>query len=215
MLVTQAISNIVTEMPGLAKTLRQKNQDYMYRGVEQISEALKPLLAKHGVVIVPNVRSCEMSPALDAKPGWYDTVLQIDWSIYGPDGDYISATTVGVGRDNSDKGSNKAHSQAYKYLVVTLFSIADDTQDTDVTPATRRDAKPAPTAEEVHTAAMEAAHVARAREVFDKVRDYASDPVMVDALKALAAERSQRLTFPDFVANNDWCSEVASMLELA
>lgn len=131
--VLQAIAAVSAEMPAVGKDQKMTSggPSYTYRGIEDITKHLAPLMAKHGVVIVPLVSVAHQEPALDAKPGWHDTFLDARWRIYGPEGDHIDARTAGVGRDNSDKGANKAHSQAYKYLLQTLFCIADKADDSD------------------------------------------------------------------------------------
>jgi hypothetical protein len=40
---------------------------------------------------------------------------------------------LGVGRDNSDKGANKARSMAYKYMLTEVFCIGDKKDDADET----------------------------------------------------------------------------------
>jgi hypothetical protein len=66
---------------------------------------------------------------------WTDTFLEVGWKIYGPGGitDMIEGCTYGHGRDNSDKGTNKAHTQAFKYLLLDMLCISDPADDNDGT----------------------------------------------------------------------------------
>lgn len=152
--VVTALAAITAQLPAIAKADRAP-QGWNYRGIEAITAALQPLLAKHEVVLIPNARLISIQPAPAMKDGWTDTTIQIDWVICGPGGptDQLHACTIGIGRDNSDKGANKAATQAYKYLLLQLFAIGDRNDDTDAgnydphrqTPA----APPAPTAAEL------------------------------------------------------------------
>ena len=128
--VTQAIAAVMQEMPAVGKDDRAP-QGYTYRGIEAITRVLQPLCAKHGVVIVPSTELLNLVPSPSMKEGWQDLHVAVTWRIYGPAGDHLEATTYGVGRDNSDKGANKAHTQALKYLLLSLFLVADKADDAD------------------------------------------------------------------------------------
>jgi hypothetical protein len=131
--VQAAIAAIIGDLPGIGKDQQMGTGQfgYAYRGIEQITQHVQPLLAKYGVVIVPRAKLVTITPAHDAKPGWQDTVLAVDWLIVGPDASTMEASTIGVGRDNSDKGANKAMSQAFKYLLLQLLCISDAKDDAD------------------------------------------------------------------------------------
>ena len=128
-----ALSRIMAELPAIGKDDRMAGggMSYNYRGIEAITAHVQPLLAKHGVIIIPKTTVTGIEPALDAKPGWQDAVISIDWLIVGPDGSTLEARTVGIGRDSSDKSCTKAASQAFKYLLLHLFCISDRSDDSD------------------------------------------------------------------------------------
>lgn len=133
--VVQALAAIMAELPAIQKSDSGQGVSYKFRGIETLVGHLSPLLAKHGVVIVPDSSIKEINRVVENSSGqmkgWTETILTVDWTIYGPDGSYIPARTVGIGRDNSDKGSNKAQTQAYKYLLMELFAIGDKSDDGD------------------------------------------------------------------------------------
>lgn len=133
MTVHQALARVAAELPAIGKNDRgPANQGgYAYRGIEAIITEAAPLLAKYGVVIVPRVRVDKVVPSPGMKDGWQDTYITVRWRIYGPDGSRITAVTTGVGRDNVDKGVNKAQSQAFKYLLLPLLGVADKKDDAD------------------------------------------------------------------------------------
>ena len=65
---------------------------------------------------------------------WTDTFLEVQYRVYGPGGKE-DAITVGpllaIGRDNSDKGANKAMTQAFKYALLQVLCISDKKDDGD------------------------------------------------------------------------------------
>jgi len=157
--VVQAIAAVMADLPAIGKGDKSP-EGYSYRGIEAITKHLQPLLAKHGVVIVPSATLGSVQQSPEMKPGWQDVYLNVAWKIYGPDGEFIEAHTCGIGRDRADKGVNKAQTQAYKYLLLHMLSIADKADDTDGSTyddhrqaAPRRGAMPklAPPDDDVHT----------------------------------------------------------------
>lgn len=133
--VVTALAAVIAEMPAIGKDAQASSAQggYSYRGIESITAAIQPLLAKHGVVFAPEVVDwTEKDITVNGKP-WTDQRLKVRYTIYGPGGpeDKIETTVVGIGRDNSDKGSNKALTQAFKYLLLQTFCIADPKDDGD------------------------------------------------------------------------------------
>jgi hypothetical protein len=128
--VITALSKVMGELPAIGKDAKSP-EGYSYRGIEAITKHLQPLLAKHGVIIVPNASITSVVASPEMKPGWQDVYATVEWTIYGPDGSSITARTNGVGRDKADKGANKAQTQAFKYLLLHLLSIADKADDSD------------------------------------------------------------------------------------
>lgn len=134
--LVQALANVMAELPAISKKKHPsengKGLTYAYRGIEEITSEVQNLFATHGVVIVPQVRSREVVDIVVNGNPWTDTFLEVGWLICGH-GEQIPACTFGVGRDNSDKGTNKAMTQAFKYLLLDLLCISDPSDDNDGT----------------------------------------------------------------------------------
>lgn len=142
--VTAALASVMAMLPAIGKD-NKSPQGYSYRGIEAITKQLQPLLAAHGVVISPRSTITDVRPSPAMKEGWQDVYMTVEWTITGPDASTLIAQTTGVGRDNSDKGANKAQTQAYKYLLLHLLCIADAKDDADgQTYEHDRQAPPAP-----------------------------------------------------------------------
>lgn len=154
--IVQAIAAIMAELPSIGKDDRSP-EGYSYRGVEQVTKHLQPLLAKHKVVIIPSATVAEVRPSPAMKDGWTDVFMCVDWTIYGPDGSSLTARTSGIGRDRADKGANKAQTQAFKYLLLHLFCIADKADDADGQTYEHERAESEPAADETHRQAALAA----------------------------------------------------------
>lgn len=107
---------------------------YAYRGIEQIEAEVQRLCGQHGVVITPtavhDVAIREIT--INNKP-WTDSTIRVTWRVMGPGGlpDSFEGESIGWGRDNADKGYNKAFTSARKNFLLALFHIGDRADDTD------------------------------------------------------------------------------------
>lgn len=134
--VVIALSRVIRDLPAIGKDARMQGAGggYSYRGIEAVTRELAPLLARHGVVFVPTeVRSWERDNLVVNNRPWTDDRIVEHYRIYGPGGptDFLEAEVAGIGRDNSDKGSNKALTACFKYLLTQTLCIADSKDDGD------------------------------------------------------------------------------------
>jgi hypothetical protein len=134
--VIQALAAVRRDLKGIGKDHKAdpKQGGYAYRGIEDITAAVGPLLGKHGVIFAPRVVDHSTKEIeVNTKP-WTDTFLSVEYSVYGPGGinDHIVVGPVQtIGRDNTDKGANKCMAQAYKQVLAQVFCIGDSKDDTD------------------------------------------------------------------------------------
>lgn len=202
--VQTAIARIMADLPAIGKDGKAAASQggYAYRGIEQITRHLQPLLAKHGVTIVPQVRSVDVKDIIVAGKPWTDTTLVVAYLIVGPDGSTLDACTVGIGRDNSDKGANKAMTQALKYLILQLFCVSDAKDDTD---------GQTHEADAHHHEPPASPLVKRARAVFDRLKTLDDD--QKEGMRQFAiAEGGQALSVASMVADADWLGRVETAL---
>lgn len=136
--VIEALARVAAELPGIGKDSHAAPDQggYAYRGIEAITQAAQPLLAKHGVVFVPAVQLWtrdEVRVGKDQKL-WHDELMQIIYTVYGPGGvdDKIEVGPIpAIGRDGADKGANKCMTQAFKYALLQLLCVSDSKDDSD------------------------------------------------------------------------------------
>lgn len=133
MKIYQAINSIMNEMEAIEKGKKNAQQGFMYRGVDDVMNTLKPLLAKHKVFVVPKVLEETREERTTAKGGLLlYSVLKIKYTFYAEDGSGVSAVVIGEGMDSGDKASNKAMSVAFKYACFQVFCIpTEDMVDPD------------------------------------------------------------------------------------
>jgi hypothetical protein len=118
---------ILSELPAIGKNQKNVQQGFMFRGHDDILNALNPLLASHGVIVVPDVLERETAQRTTAKGGvMYEVNLHVRYRFYGPSGDYIEASTWGEGTDSGDKATNKAMTMAFKNVLNQAFAISSE-----------------------------------------------------------------------------------------
>lgn len=198
---------------------------YAYRGIDQIAGELQPLLGKYGVVIVPNVVSQHVNEIqVNGRP-WTDTTATVDWTIYGPGGaeDLIHARTLGLGRDNADKGPNKALTMAYKNLLLRLFSVGDSADDPDnerherdrVDQPATREQRPADQRRRGKAAEPDVdPNVDEARKAYEAVaREVAARPDLQAKLAELREHHGRKVT-ETALRDPDWRATILRAIEL-
>lgn len=136
--VYKAIAAVQGELAkvGIAKANRNSQQGYNFRGIDDVYAALSPLLAKHGLCVIPRVIDRTMLEKTTSKgnPLFYVTVhAEFDF-VSSEDGSKHTAATYGEAMDSGDKATNKAMSAAYKYAAFMTFAIpTEGDNDADAT----------------------------------------------------------------------------------
>ena len=121
---------------GIAKDRRNQGQGYNFRGIDDVYAALSPLLAAHGLVIIPRVIERICVERQTAKGGaLFNVTVKAEFDfIAAEDGSIHTASTYGEAMDSADKATNKAMSAAYKYAAFMTFAIpTEGDNDADAT----------------------------------------------------------------------------------
>lgn len=125
--IYQSITKIMEEVPSVGKTQKNKTQGFMYRGIDDVMNALQPLLAKNKVFIVPEILDQIREERVTSKGGnLIYSICKIKYKFYAEDGSSIEAITIGEGMDSGDKATNKAMAIAMKYALFQVFCIPTD-----------------------------------------------------------------------------------------
>lgn len=128
-----AINAVMNDMGAIGKDKRNTQQGFNYRGVDDVMNALNPLMVKHHLFCVPEVLEQTREARTTAKGGaLVYSILKMRYTLIAEDGSSIAAVVIGEGMDSGDKASNKAMSVAYKYAMFQIFSIpTEEMRDPD------------------------------------------------------------------------------------
>ncbi len=136
--VYQAINAVQADLArtGIGKDSKNSFDNYMFRGIDAVYNALAPLLAKHGLCVLPRMvaRTCEERQSQKGGALFYVTVeAEFDF-VSAKDGTKHTVRTFGEAMDRGDKATNKAMSAAYKYAAFQTFAIpTEGDNDADAT----------------------------------------------------------------------------------
>lgn len=134
--VFAAIEAVMTDIAklGVAKNQTNTQQNFKYRGVDDVMDALSPLLAKHHLLILPSVEAHELRErTLRSGATVLHAVLKLSYTFVCPvDSSMVIVGPIyGEAMDSGDKATNKAMSAGYKYLCTQSFCIPFSGDDPD------------------------------------------------------------------------------------
>lgn len=187
-----AVSSDISKI-GIEKNRNNVQQSYKFRGIDDVYNAMAPLLAKHNLCILPRVLSRSVADRVSAKGAalYYITVeMEFDF-VCSTDGSKHTVKTFGEAMDSGDKATNKAMSAAYKYAALQTFCIptegdndadAGTSEQADLDPATIATFEAAKTADELKAAWN--AIPAGSRRIYTQAKDAAK--ARLQAAKAAA-----------------------------
>ncbi|MFK0296408.1 ERF family protein [Streptomyces sp. NPDC090442] len=125
--VFAAINAVMRDAMPVGKNQTNTQQNYKFRGIDDVMSAMAGPLRAHGVFILPTI--AEHAQQRDGK--MTRTVITMRYRVYGPAGDCLVADVPGEAFDYADKSTNKAQSAALKYLLFTLFMLPVDGRSID------------------------------------------------------------------------------------
>lgn len=124
---------IMAEVEAIAKTRKNAQQGFQYRGIDDIYAELQLRLAKHKVFTSPEVLEFKREERPTKSGGLMTyTVAKIRYRFYAEDGSFFDSVVIGEGSDSGDKSSNKSMAIAHKYALTQVFCIpTSDAKDPD------------------------------------------------------------------------------------
>jgi len=149
--IYQRILAVMAELSYVQKGDKTVNNQYRFVGHDAVSEAIHPMLVKHGIAMIPSVSSWKQ----DGNRTEADVTVSFV-NVDKPE-DRFEIKTFGFGVDPQDKGPGKAVSYATKYAVLKTFVLetGDDPEKDNIN----------------HISASEAAKTANAAKLLEAATD--------------------------------------------
>lgn len=145
--IAMKVSAIIGEIGGVAKDGKNSQQNYAYISDEMIKSVIRPLMAKHELMILPSMRWSEtVTYATKSGTQMFKTRAEFEFTIIcGETGETVTSVWASEADDTGDKSLNKCATAGLKYFIKSLFLIGErDDQDPDHDSPAIGDKKPQP-----------------------------------------------------------------------
>jgi hypothetical protein len=125
-MIYEAMGEIMRELPAIGKNHSSaEGRGFRFRGIDDVYNALNPLLAKYGVFMLPQVTNVEREERVNSKgTTLFRTLVTVDYAfVSSKDQSRVNAVVVGEAFDSGDKSMSKALAIAHKYALFQIFAI--------------------------------------------------------------------------------------------
>lgn len=131
--IYQAIIGVMADIGAIGKDKKNAQQGFKYRGVDDVMNALQPVMVQHGLFVVPEIIDQKREERQTNRGGnLIYSVCTVRYTFYAKDGSSVQCVVVGEGMDSGDKATNKAMSSAFKYACFQVFCIpTEEMKDPD------------------------------------------------------------------------------------
>lgn len=132
-LIYAALTAVMKDVGAVKKGDRNTAQNYSFRGVDAVVNAVYPALVEHGVSVMPNVRSFEYGTVETGQrrtPMGHARVV-VEYTFTASDGSAVTASAAGEAFDSGDKATPKAMSVALRTALLQSLMLPTDDPEPD------------------------------------------------------------------------------------
>jgi len=142
--IYNAICRVIGDVGAVTKDRQNQQQNYKYRSIDDVYNALNPALAKNGLIIIPNILEVtKEDKTTKSGTNMTYTTVRINYTFYSAeDGSSVNSEYYGEASDTGDKSINKAMASAYKYACFQVFCIPTEEMNEDADKTTPEGVKP-------------------------------------------------------------------------
>jgi len=123
--IYQTICAVMNDIGAVSKDKRNtQGNGFMYRGIDDVMNALNPAMVKHKLFVVPEILEQTREDRTSQKGNCLIySLCKIKYTFYAEDGSNVESTVIGEAMDSGDKATNKSMSIAFKYACFQVFCI--------------------------------------------------------------------------------------------
>lgn len=131
--IIELLARVMEEVGAVGKDGRNQQQNFNFRGIDAVVNAVSPALRKYGVVVTPEVQSVEYSTVEVGKNRTLmgHVKVMVTYKFYAPDGTFLPTTVCGESMDSGDKATAKAMSVAFRTCLIQTLVLPTDEADPD------------------------------------------------------------------------------------
>jgi len=131
--IQQTLNDVMNDVGAVAKKERNTHQNFQFRGIDAVINAVSPAFRHHGIVVVPRVVSHDYRQVEIGQKRTLSghVTLVVEYTFTNLDGDSISATVAAESMDSGEKATAKAMSVAYRTALLQVLCLPTDEPDPD------------------------------------------------------------------------------------
>jgi hypothetical protein len=130
--VLEGLARVMETVQAVAKKDRNTHQNFNFRGIDAVVNAVGPALRMHGIIVVPSdvdvtyadVQTTTGKPATACR-------VKVTYTFAATDGSTWPTTVVGEAWDAGDKATPKAMSVAFRTALLQALALPTDDPDPD------------------------------------------------------------------------------------
>jgi hypothetical protein len=152
--IIELLSRVMEDVGAVRKGERNQAQNFNFRGIDAVVNAVSPALRKHGVVVTPEIVSNDYTTVEVGKnrTSMGHCRVTVAYTFWAPDGSCVTSTVSAESMDSGDKATAKAMSVAFRTCLLQTLCLPTDETDPDhevYERAPRRAAEPKQKVQEV------------------------------------------------------------------
>lgn len=124
---------VMQDVGAVRKNDKNTHQNFKFRGIDAVVNAVYPAFVKHGLVAVPSVIEHEYETVTIGAKGtsMARVSMLVEYRIYAPDGSSMSGLVRAEAMDSGDKATAKCMSVAYRTFLLQTLCLPTDEPDPD------------------------------------------------------------------------------------
>jgi hypothetical protein len=150
--IQDRLIGVMRDVGAVQKNDRNNAQNFAFRGIDAVINAVYPALIKNGVIIVPSIEKDEYSSIEigSKRTNMSHARVTVAYTFYGLDGDSITARVSAEAMDAGDKATAKAMSVAMRTALLQTLALPTGETDPDAS-SYERSPKTKPTEKVTYT----------------------------------------------------------------
>lgn len=130
--VVETIIKVMSDVRKVGKDGVNGSQNYKFRGIDAVMNAVGPQFRQHGLVVFPNVLTREVEHGTTAKGGHMVAVrLRVEYTFINQHGSTLKSIVESEANDTADKATAKAMSVAFRTVLLQVLALPTDEVDPD------------------------------------------------------------------------------------
>lgn len=144
--IVKLLSQVMAEVGAVRKGDRNNQQNFSFRGIDAVTNAVSPALRKAGVIVTPQVIDYQYGSVTVGSKGTVmgHVKVMVRYTFHAPDGSSLETIVPAESFDSGDKATAKAMSVAFRTCLLQTLCLPTDDVDPDATSYERAPSRATP-----------------------------------------------------------------------